>query len=161
MKLFLQPAPRSIPATPGHAFLDVVVPFTTPELTVAALRVADSLGDGLHTEIRLIRIQVVPYPLDLRRPPVPAEFMKQQLESLYRLAGQHNAQVQYDIRTARDLASALRDALKNSSFVVLATRRRPWRTRAERLATILREDGFNVLLVRNSAERKEHARCGL
>jgi hypothetical protein len=161
MKLFLQPAPQSIPATPGHAFLDVVVPFTTPELTVAALRVADSLGDGLHTEIRLLRIQVVPYPLDLRRPPVPAGFLKQQLESLCRLAGQHNAQVQYDIRTARDLASALRDALKDGSLVVLATRRRPWRTRSERLATILREDGFNVLLVRNSAERKEHARCGL
>jgi hypothetical protein len=125
-----------------QATLDLVIPFTTPELTVAALNAADRLGAGLHAGIRLLKIQVVPYPLDLKQSPVPLDFLKDQLG---RFASA--LPMKREIRFAREFEPGLRGALNEHSLVVLATRKRPWRTRTERLAAELRRDGYNAVIV--------------
>ena len=53
---------ETIPEQDVHlAELDLVVPFTTPALTQAAIRAAEQLGPGLHAVIRLLKLQMVPY----------------------------------------------------------------------------------------------------
>jgi len=59
--------------------LDLVVPFTTPQLTQSALNAANRLGAGLNAEVRLLKVQIVPYPLDLTDSPVPEEFLERQM----------------------------------------------------------------------------------
>jgi hypothetical protein len=126
--------------------LDLVIPFTTPALTVAALNAANRLGAGLHARIRLLKIQIVPYPLDLGRPPVALDCLKEQLRRF-----SSALPVKREIRLARELERCLRDALNHSSLVVLATPKRPWRTRTERLAAHLRRGGYSVVLVPRTA----------
>jgi hypothetical protein len=125
-----------------EARLDLVIPFTTPELTVAALNAAGRLGAGLHAGIRLLKIQVVPFPLDLTHSPVAVDFLKEQLRRF-----PSALPMKREIRFAREFEPGLRDALNEHSLVILATRKRPWRTRTERLAADLRRDGYTVVLV--------------
>lgn len=123
------------------AELDLVVPFTTPDLTRAALDAANRMGAGLNAIIRLVRVQVVPFPLELDQSPVYIEFLKDQIahfRSALPVAG--------DIRLARDFEAGLLGTLGSESVVILATRKRPWRTRNERLAAALRRAGHNVVL---------------
>lgn len=130
------------------AQLDLVVPFTTPELTQAALLAANRLGAGLDSAIRLVKVQVVPFPLDLRHSPVPVEFLEAQLNKLSGEAPQ--AGLTSEIRFAREMEQGLRSTLRYKSMVVLATKRRPWRTRTERLADSLRHAGYTVIMVREN-----------
>lgn len=125
-----------------QAPLDVVVPFTTPELTRAALDAANRLGAALHAAILLVKIQLIPYPLDLRQSPVPLEFLRKQLRSL-----KSEIPINREIRLARDFEQGLTGALHDDSLVVLATRRRPWKTSTERLADSLRRAGYRVIVV--------------
>lgn len=125
-----------------QAPLDVVVPFTTPELTRAALDAANRLGAALHAAILLVKIQLIPYPLDLRQSPVPLEFLREQLRSL-----KSEIPINREIRLARDFEQGLTGALHDDSLVVLATRRRPWKTSTERLAVSLRRAGYRVIVV--------------
>src|SRR5579863_5305670 len=84
------------------AELDLVVPFTTPELTRAALDAADRMGAGLNAALRLVKVQVVPFPLDLNQSPVYVDFLKTQLaqfESALPASG--------EIRLARDFEAGL------------------------------------------------------
>ena len=133
------------PEQQQEARLDLVVPFTTPELTVAAIHAANRLGEGLNAGIRLVKIQVVPWPLDLKQSPVPVDFLKDQLQ---RFASA--LPMKREIRFAREFEPGLRCALNEHSLVILATRKRPWRTRTERLAAELRRDGYNVVIVPDS-----------
>lgn len=124
------------------AELDLVVPFTTPELTRAALDAANRMGAGLNASLRLVKVQVVPFPLDLGQSPVYVDFLKKQLEqfeSALPAAG--------EVRLARDFEEGLEGTLDPGSVVVLATRKRPWRTRTERLAASLRKVGHKVVMV--------------
>ncbi len=128
--------------SPEAAELDLVVPFTTPELTRIAVNAANRMGAGLNAALRLIRVQVVPFPLDLNQSPVYIDFLKKQLrafESALPVAG--------EIRLARDFEEGLRGALGPDSVVILATRKRPWRTRTERLAASLRRSGYKTVIV--------------
>ena len=74
MKLSFQFETSQIAEAPS-APLDVVVPVTTPELTRASIKAAEHLASGLRACIRLLRIQIVPYPLDLGSPPIPVAFI--------------------------------------------------------------------------------------
>jgi len=135
----------------GEVRLDLVVPFTTPELTRAALAAANRLGAGLSSTIRLLKIQLIPYPLDLRDSPVPVEFLEAQLRKL-----PSTMATDCEIRFARDFEDGLRGALNEDSVVLLATKRRFWKTATERLAASLRRSGFQVVLV-PAGERRFHA----
>jgi hypothetical protein len=125
-----------------QARLDLVVPFTTPQLTQTALDAANRLGGGLNAEIRLLKVQVVPFPLDLSHPPVPREFLAEQMGGFASAMPKH-----CEIRLARNAEAGLLSGLKMSSLVILATAKRPWRTRTERLAIALQRAGHTVVMV--------------
>ncbi len=124
------------------AELDLVVPFTTPELTRAALDAANRMGAGLNPTIRLIRVQVVPFPLELDQSPVYIEFLKEQMAQF-----RSDLPVDREIRLARNFEDGLLGTLGSDSVVILAAPKRPWTTRNERLARALRRAGHMVVLV--------------
>src|SRR5437764_597979 len=125
-----------------QAELDIVIPFTTPDLTRAAVDAAGELSHGLQAKIRLVKVQLVPFPADLDQPTVVLDFIKEQL-----LHFESPLPMQIEIRLARELEPALRQTLNSDSLVLLATRRRPWKTRTERFAASLEKRGHHVLLV--------------
>ena len=129
-----------------EAELDLVVPFTTPELTRAALDAANRMGAGLNATLRLVKVQVVPFPLDLNQSPVYIDFLKDQLAQF-----QSDLPVAGEIRLTREFEAGLLGTLGRESVVILATPRRMWRTRNEHLAATLRRAGHKVVLVTRGA----------
>ncbi len=126
-----------------EAELDLVIPFTTPRLTRMALEAANRMGAGIDAAVRVLKIQVVPYPLQVEQSPVMVDFLKAQLQKL------HSAlPVRAEILLTRDFEPALEGALNEHSIVVLASSARPWRTRTERLADRLRRAGHTVVMVK-------------
>jgi len=141
-------------STTDQAALDIVVPFTTPDLTRTALHAASQMGAGLGAAVRLVKIQCVPYPLDLNQPPVYIDFLRQQLQSF-----RAELPLTGEIRLAREFEQGLAGALHENSVVVLSSRSRPWRTRNERLAANLQRQGRKViLLTEQTTERNNHAK---
>ncbi|HKD08554.1 MAG TPA: hypothetical protein VKB79_21815 [Bryobacteraceae bacterium] len=122
--------------------LDIVVPFTNPRETIAALRAASWLGEGLKARIRVVRVQVVPYPLDTNHPHIPVSFLRNQMSALTR-----GFDVDCEVRLAREFEQGLKRAISARSITVLASKKRPWPTRVERLAARLRKDGSHVFVV--------------
>lgn len=122
--------------------LDLVVPFTTPELTRIAVDAANGMGTGLNANLRLVKVQVVPFPLDLDQSPVYIDFLKEQMSHF-----QSALPVAGEIRLAREFEAGLEGTLGSESVVILATPRRPWTTHNERLAAKLRRAGHKVVLV--------------
>lgn len=129
-----------------EAELDLVVPFTTPELTRVALDAANRMGGGLNATLRLVKVQVVPFPLDLDQSPVYIDFLKDQLTHF-----QSELPVAGEIRLAREFEAGLLGTLGRDSVVILAAPKRPWRTRNERLAASLRRAGHKVVLITQGA----------
>jgi hypothetical protein len=141
-----QPVLTIAEQAPQAAELDLVIPFTTPELTRAAINAANRMGAGLNAALRLVRVQVVPFELDLHRSPVFIDFLKEQLagfESALPMAG--------EVRLARDFEDGLKGTLGPDSVVILATKRRLWRTNTERLSRRLRRFGYRTVLVGTEA----------
>ncbi len=126
----------------GEAELDLVVPFTTPVLTRIALNAASRMGAGLDAAVRLVKVQVVPIQLNLEQSPVYLDFLKTQLEQFH-----STLPLKGEIRLARDFEPGLTGALRPGSVVILANKKRPWRTRTERLARSLRRSGHKVIVV--------------
>jgi hypothetical protein len=135
---------------PKQAELELVVPFTTPQLTRAALDAAGRMGAGLNSTVRLIRVQVISFPLEIDQSPVFIDFMEEQLRHL-----QCALPMKAEIRLARDFDHGLVSALNIESVIDLAAPRRPWRTRNERLAASLRRAGYKVVLVAKEKEFTE------
>jgi hypothetical protein len=121
----------------------LVIPFTTPELTWAALRHAGACTD-LDVHVSLVDIQVVPFPCQLDQPQINKEFSQRRLQEMLResrLPGQ--AAVVY----TRDWLEGFRRMLEPRSLVILATRKR-WRpTREQKLAHALSKAGHQVMLL--------------
>ena len=128
-------------ARPGLPGPDVVVPFTTPGLTRAALAAAGKFSAGLAPVIRMVRTQVVPFPLDLESAPVSVGVLRQQFVPLAEEFGAH-----LQICFAREPRAGLLHTISKDSVVVIAARRRWWRSREERLANWLRRCGCSVVL---------------
>jgi hypothetical protein len=130
-----------------EAELELVIPFTTPRLTRAALDAANRMGTGLHTAVRVLQIQVVPYPLRIEESPVVMDFLKARLARL-----QSVLPIRSEILLTRDFDPALESALNQHSIVILASPSRPWRTRNERLADRLRRAGHSVVMVKEGID---------
>jgi hypothetical protein len=126
----------------AEAELDLVVPFTTPDLTRAALKAADEMAAGLKAHVRLVKVQLVPYPLDLEQSPVYLEFLQDQLNQFH-----SELPLGSEIRLAREFEPGLEGTLHANSIVVLASPQRMWRTHNERLAVTLRAHGHKVVLL--------------
>jgi hypothetical protein len=121
--------------------LDIVVPFTTRPLTRAALTAAERLSAGLQPLIRMVRTQIVPFPLQLESAPVSTAVLRRQFVPLAEEFGAH-----LQICFTRDNREGLLHTLRKDSLVVIAARRRWWKSREERLALWLRRRGWNVVL---------------
>ncbi len=130
--------------------IKVVIPYTTPDLTRAALKAVGELVGELRAEPVLMAIHTVPYPLPLGRPAVPREFLLQHLKNL---ASSSTVPLSILLIFARDRMSAFRKSIPPGSIVVIAARRRWWRTAEDRLARTLVKDGHRVLLFRLRQEK--------
>ncbi len=122
--------------------LDLKVIFTDLHNTVAALNTARGMAHGLGARITLMVAQVVPYPLPLADPPVPAEFTERLLKSI---AVEDTA---VEIYLCRDRCETLRRALAPDSLVILGAQKPWWLWSWERsLVRLLRREGLRVLTV--------------
>jgi hypothetical protein len=121
----------------------MVVPFTTPELTRAALRHAGVCSD-LDVHVALVDIQVVPFPCSLDLPPVDQKFSRRRLAELLK---ETNLPGRAAVLYTRDWLEGFKRVLEPGSLVVLATKRRWWPTREEKLARALIKAGHQVMLL--------------
>lgn len=121
--------------------LDLVIPFTTPTLTRAAIRAAEQLGKGLTASIRLIQLQLVPYQVEMC--PVDIGFLQQQLS-----AYESSLPLQALLLLTRETDAELLHALRPESIVVLACPKSLFPSSTENLARKVRRAGYKVVIVR-------------
>ena len=114
---------------------------TEPKETLSALRTAAELASGL-APVRLLAVQVVPYPLDLYAPPISTQFLESRFTEMVSEAGV-NASV--DIRLGRDAGDVIESGVGPHSVVVIGGRRRWWPTATMRLARRLERLGHQVV----------------
>ena len=121
----------------------VVIPYTTPEHTKAALRHAAVCSD-LDVHACVVDVQVVPFPCSLNQPPVNPKFSECRLNDLLKETGlPGKAAVVY----TRDWLEGFRKVLEPGSLVIVASKKRWWRTREEKLARILMKAGHDVMFL--------------
>jgi hypothetical protein len=123
--------------------LEVIVLHTTTNATLQALRTAAGLAEGLAARIRLLVLEIVPYPLPLNTPQVPVEFTQRRFRTV---ASDTSIDTQVDIRLGRDKAQMLESALRPHSLVVLAAKSGWWPTAEKRLAKRLEHMGHQVVI---------------
>jgi hypothetical protein len=124
--------------------LRVFVPYTSVELTKAALTEATVLARNLDVQITLFAVQIVPFPLPLERPAVAPEFLQQRLLAA---AGEIEAAVDVELIFARDLNFGMQRVLPPNSLVVVATKKSWWPTSEAKLAKSLTRAGHSVTLL--------------
>ena len=134
---------RLKPSDTSTGFLSMVIPHTTPELTRAALRHAEACSD-LDVHVSLVDIQVVPFPCPLNEPPIDKEFSDRRVRKLLEETGLSG---QATVFYTRDRPEAFRKVLDPRSLIILATKKRWWPTREERLARTLTKAGHQVMLL--------------
>ena len=124
--------------------LPVYVPYTTSDLTRAALSAAAALTRNLGAYVRLVAVQTVPFPLPLDRPAVSPRFFAQELKAVAR---DIEAPVETHVIMARDREVGFDRAMVPGSLVVLATKKRWWPTPQAKLARLLARAGHRVALL--------------
>jgi hypothetical protein len=124
--------------------LSVCVPYTTSDLTRAALAAVGALTRNLGSHVSLVAVQVVPFPLPLNRPAIAPRLFEQELNAVAR---DIDVPVDAHVVIARDREMAFDRAIAPGSLVVLATRKRWWPTPQRRLARLLARGGHSVALL--------------
>ena len=124
--------------------LQLHVIFTGLKETEASLDAAGQLARDLGGRVTLLVADVVPYPLELDRPSVPAEFTEKQLSQL---AGKQEVETTVKVFLCRDRNQTIRQALIPNSIVVIGSRKRWWPTPEQWLASLLRRDGHQVIVL--------------
>src|SRR5258706_12939133 len=122
---------------------DIVVPLTTPQLNRLALRKGDELATEIPSKIRVLRMQRVPFPLELQHSPVSLEIIREQTRQVTR--GITAAEIV--IFLTRDPHETLLKTLRPDSILVIASNRRPWPTSQERLKRVGARNGHQVAMV--------------
>lgn len=140
----LQIDPSELGADAFSAEMELVVPYTDPELTRAILRRAAALTAGLQARISLVAVHAVPFPADFHCASATHAFLVDQLTLL---AAQCALPVNPQVVVARSRQDGLRYVLRPGSTVVMGSHRSFWRTREERLARVLAADGHKVALL--------------
>jgi len=133
--------PNVNPGQTSNASLEIVVIHTKPSETLSALRMAAELASGL-APVRLLAVQVVPYPLDLYAPPVSTQFLESHFAEL---VSQATVNATVDIRLGRDAGDVIEGGVGPHSVVVIGGRRRWWPTATMRLARRLERLGHQVV----------------
>ncbi|MCX6632854.1 MAG: hypothetical protein NTW28_35090 [Candidatus Solibacter sp.] len=140
----LQIDPGKLDKDAFHAEVELVVPYTDPDLTRALLKRAAALTAGLQARIALVAVHSVPFPADLRCPRNEHAFL---VEQLMELAAECPLPVNPHVVLARSREEGFRYALRPDSTVLVGTYRHLWRTSEERLARMFVSDGHKVALV--------------
>ena len=122
--------------------LEVTVVFTDTRSSLNALKTAALLAGGLNARVRLVVPQVVSYELPLNEPPIPTDFIEQQIAHL---VSDLNVETRVDICLCRNKKESLLRALRPHSVTVVGSRRRWWPTWERRLARELRRAGHEVI----------------
>jgi hypothetical protein len=122
--------------------MEIVVLHTTIAETLAALKTAAQLADGLSARIRLLVLEVVPYPLPLDRPNVPLPFTRRRFRTL---AAHSAVETNVDIHLVRDPDKTIEAVLEAHSVVVLGARRKWWPCAHTRVAKRLERMGHEVV----------------
>jgi hypothetical protein len=125
--------------------LDIVVPYTTARLTRIALKKAEELASEIPSRIRILRAQYVPFPLQLNQPQVSTAVLREQTRQVAR--GIRTSEIM--IYLTRDAGETLLKSLRPESIVVIASKKRWWRTAQERLKNRCERNGHPVLLIHN------------
>jgi hypothetical protein len=124
--------------------LELVVPYTDPDLARALLRKAAALTAGLQARISLVAVHAVPFPADFRCPASEHAFL---VDRLMELAAKCPLPVNSQVVLARSREEGFRHALQPESTVLVGTYRHFWRTSEERLARMFVSDGHKVALL--------------
>jgi hypothetical protein len=133
--------------------LELVVPYTDPDLARILLRKAAALTAGLQARIALVAVHAVPFPADFRCHAATHSFLVDQLTEL---AAACPLPINPQVVLARSREEGFRYALRPESTVLVGSHRRLWRTSEERLARRLVADGHKVALLHIEKE-KNHA----
>jgi hypothetical protein len=123
--------------------LNISVIFTTVRATLAALRKAGNLANGLGARITLLVPQVVPFPAPLDSSLVLPDWNERRFRLL---ATGCPVEIRVRIYLCRDRLETMDSVLEPGSIVVLGSRNRPWPTSEDRLARALRRSGHLVIL---------------
>ena len=129
-----------VTTSPGGSSLEIVVLHTTTKATLQSLKTAAQLAAGLGAHIRLLVLEVVPYPLAVETPSVPLEFTRRRFRTV---AADARIDTQVEIRLGRERVEMLEAALKPGSVIVLEGG--GWWTRRHRLAKRLERLGHHVV----------------
>jgi hypothetical protein len=130
--------------------LELVVPYTDPDLARALLRKAAALTAGLQARISLVAVHSVPFPADFRCQASTHAFL---VDKLTALAAESPLPVVPQVVLARSRDEGFRYALRPESTVIVGSRRHFWRTSEERLARMLVSDGHKVALLHIEKEK--------
>jgi hypothetical protein len=136
-------APAAVETSDGA--LEIIVLHTATPDTLLALKAAAGLARGLAASIRLLVLEVVPYPLPLDSPSRPLDFTGRRFSTL---AEDARIDTVVDIRLGRDREQMLDAMLRPHSMLVLGSRRGWWPTRETRLARRLQRQGHHVMFAR-------------
>src|SRR5262249_29531265 len=112
--------------------------------TRIALNSALRLTQDLNAAFRIVLTRVVPYPLPLDRPPVPAGFTERQVAELTNGLEVDTAVCIYN---CRDRETAVLQSLPPRSVVVVGSRRCWWPSPEKRLLRALRRAGHSVIFM--------------
>jgi hypothetical protein len=124
--------------------LEIVVPYTSPEIAAKVVERAAALTAGLNIILKFVAVYIAPYPTELRCPTAMERHLTGRLTDL---AGRTNLPSRIHIVVSRDRAEGFRQVLRPGSAVLLGSRKRFWRTREERLARELIRQGHHVSLI--------------
>jgi hypothetical protein len=124
--------------------IEIVIPYTEWPLGLAAMDRAAALASRLSAAVRLIAVHTVPYPLEFG---CPAAAHAHLVEQLIDLASRCPLKVEPQVVLARSRDEGFRAAMPAESTVLLAGRRRLWKTPEDRLAAVLAGEGHKVALI--------------
>ena len=122
-----------------QATMEIVVLHTTVPETLAALKTAAHLAHGLSARIRLLVLEVVPYPLPLDHPDVTLPFTHRRFRTL---AENASVETYVDIHLVRDREKALASILEPHSIVVIGSHRNWW---PNKLTKCLKRTGHQLV----------------
>jgi hypothetical protein len=125
-----------------QATMEIVVLHTTVPETLAALKTAAHLAHGLSARIRLLVLEVVPYPLPLDQPDVTLPFTHRRFRTL---AENTSVETSVDVHLVRDRDKLLESILEPHSLVVLGAQRSWWPSANGKLAKRLERAGHQVV----------------
>lgn len=125
--------------------LEVVVPYTSPDLAARALETAVELARGFDAAVTLMAVHVLPYPSPLEC----HDGIRKRLEAeLTAVARSSPVAIRVKLVFARDPADAYLGLLRRHSLVVIGAKDRWWRTREESLARKLTVGGHSVAVIK-------------